>query len=366
MNKSDDELKDHQRIVKIQRDLLLKLTRADTLQDTLSICLDAAMEISGMDCGGIYLLDEDRGLKLVQSKCLSNTFLNAVDYYSPQATHTKLIISGTPLYLPYSNRNLPFPKVEVEYDEGLKALAVIPMRYNGEIIGCLDVSSRNIEEIPEFIRKSLETLVATAGILISKAKTEELLRKNEQRFIQAEKMAKLGHWERSFADNTSSWSKGTYDIFGVDPDGFKPTLRDFFKAIHPSDLKSVEKALNYSRANGTPLDIEFRIGRPDGEIINVQSHAEIVLRVDKEQDLFIGTIQDITMRKQAEEDLRIKSLRLQEMNTALKVLIEHREKEINEIEDKIMENVKKLIIPYLDKLDNALNKKENRVYVEMI
>ena len=57
-------------------------------------------------------------------------------------------------------------------------------------------------------------------------------------------------------------------------------------------------------------------------------------------------------------ELRIKSENLEEMNTALKVLLKKREEDKLELEEKVIYNVKELIIPFLNKLKKS--KLDNR------
>jgi PAS domain S-box-containing protein len=71
----------------------------------------------------------------------------------------------------------------------------------------------------------------------------------------------------------------------------------------------------------------------------------------------IESIRDITERKQDEEalknreqELQAKKNQLEDLNAALRVLLKQREEDKNDLEEKILANVKKLIIPYLDKL----------------
>jgi PAS domain S-box-containing protein len=68
-------------------------------------------------------------------------------------------------------------------------------------------------------------------------------------------------------------------------------------------------------------------------------------------NLAIG--QDVTERKKLEESLDIKSCTLEEVNTALKVLLKQREGDKRELEENISLNVKELILPYVEKLKKS-------------
>jgi DNA-binding CsgD family transcriptional regulator len=71
----------------------------------------------------------------------------------------------------------------------------------------------------------------------------------------------------------------------------------------------------------------------------------------------LGIMTDITARKHAEkaleekeQELKAKASNLEEVNTALKVLLKGREEDKTMIEEKIFANVKELVLPYVEKL----------------
>ncbi|MEZ4549186.1 MAG: hypothetical protein R2874_01565 [Desulfobacterales bacterium] len=57
--------------------------------------------------------------------------------------------------------------------------------------------------------------------------------------------------------------------------------------------------------------------------------------------------------RQKEEELREQSLDLQETNTALKILLKQREQDKEDLESKVLSNVRELILPYVEKLTNT-------------
>ncbi len=72
---------------------------------------------------------------------------------------------------------------------------------------------------------------------------------------------------------------------------------------------------------------------------------------------YVVSFLDITDRKKAElelknneNELRLKTLNLEEANTALKVLLRHREEDQSVMEQKVISNVKKMVLPYIEKL----------------
>lgn len=79
-----------------------------------------------------------------------------------------------------------------------------------------------------------------------------------------------------------------------------------------------------------------------------------------------GFVRDITERKTAEEELRTKSLNLMEVNAALRVLLKQREQDKSEMEDKIFGNVKKLVLPYVERLKERRLDHEQKTYLEIL
>jgi DNA-binding NarL/FixJ family response regulator len=71
-------------------------------------------------------------------------------------------------------------------------------------------------------------------------------------------------------------------------------------------------------------------------------------------------------RKKAENELRLKSKSLEEANTALKVLLQHREEDRQAMEEKVITNVKKLALPYVEKLKMLKLNESQMTYVKII
>jgi len=83
--------------------------------------------------------------------------------------------------------------------------------------------------------------------------------------------------------------------------------------------------------------------------------------------------QEIEERRQIElfltergKDIKNKTHELEEVNAALKVLLKHGEKDKKDVEEKVVPNVKKLVLPYAEKLNNSRLNDRQIVYLNII
>jgi len=175
------ERKEAERFNRIQRDLAVSLSGASTLKEALRISLEGILEATGMDGGIIYLVDrETGGLDLAHHAGFSESFVGRVSHYHPGDPAVRAIMSGEPIYAEYPTAEaVPASAGE---EEGLKAVAVVPIRHEGAVIGCLNLASRTLPEVPAGTRQMIEILAGQVGQSISHARLVSALRESEERY----------------------------------------------------------------------------------------------------------------------------------------------------------------------------------------
>lgn len=102
--------------------------------------------------------------------------------------------------------------------------------------------------------------------------------------------------------------------------------------------------------NTSGSDVEFRVRCRDGSLKWAVVDWQSIYGSDGTHLGHRASVRDITTRKGAEEALAVKSRSLEEMNTALKVLLNQREDDKKELEHTIRSNVERLVLPYLENL----------------
>jgi len=169
------ERKQAESLTHTQHHLSLALGTARGLDETLCLCLDAAIRVSGMDCGGVYLVDETSGnLDLASHTGLSPDFVTSVLHYDADSANVRLVMGGQPIYT--GHQDLGTPLDDLRRREGLRAIAVIPVRHEGRVIACLNVASHTVDTIPDLARVALESMASQIGNAIARSKAEEELR----------------------------------------------------------------------------------------------------------------------------------------------------------------------------------------------
>jgi PAS domain S-box-containing protein len=131
---------------------------------------------------------------------------------------------------------------------------------------------------------------------------------------EAQAIAHLGSWGLHLDSNRLEWSDETCRIFGV-AEGSVSSFEAFLERVHPEDRDTVDAAWR-AALEGAPYDIEHRI-LVDGQTRWVRERAQLTFGPDGSPTKGIGTVQDISDRKEAERILREKNTALERSNTDL-------------------------------------------------
>ena len=131
---------------------------------------------------------------------------------------------------------------------------------------------------------------------------EEELKRSERLHREAQRVAKVGHWELDSLSGTPIWSGEIFRIFGLDPRHGPPSFSAHADIIHHEDWDLLNRSMQALSTYGTPYDIIFRILRSNGETGWMHSIASAEKDEDGRVTRMFGTAQDITDLKQAEEE----------------------------------------------------------------
>ena len=152
------------------------------------------------------------------------------------------------------------------------------------------------------------------GILINyeditaQVHAETGLRQSHELLETAESLANVGSWQAAAGSKTPLWSAQTWRILGLDPSTTGPIDETTFdRSIHPDDLAGVSRATRRAIETGEPIDIEFRIVRPDGEVRDIRAIGRVERDEAGEPTRTVGANLDVTDARRATHDLRFQA-----------------------------------------------------------
>ncbi|WP_321429540.1 PAS domain S-box protein [uncultured Methanolobus sp.] len=129
------------------------------------------------------------------------------------------------------------------------------------------------------------------------------LRESEKSLSEAQRVAHVGNWNLDITNNNLCWSDEIYRIFGYSPQEFECTYDLFLTFVHPDDRGLVQDSVNRALYENEAYVIDHRIILPDGSERVVHELGEVIFDEGGQPIRIIGTVQDITERKQIENAL---------------------------------------------------------------
>jgi len=166
------------------------------------------------------------------------------------------------------------------------------------------------------------------------------------------------------------------EIFGYKREDFVGRNFSEVGVLGPRDLNKAWRDLRNTIAGKPPQVSEFEVFRRDGTKASVEVNSRLI-KIDGQPKASILIIRDITERKKAEEALRKvheeleqkvreRTLNLEEANTALRVLLRKRDEDRVELEERMLTNLKELILPYLEKMKRSRLDERQKTLLEII
>ncbi|HSI83362.1 MAG TPA: PAS domain-containing protein [Candidatus Methylacidiphilales bacterium] len=171
------------------------------------------------------------------------------------------------------------------------------------------------------------------------ARANRALVDNEQRLRLAIATGRIGLWVWNSSDvaNAGDWSLRLKEIFGLDGDT-EITHDLFLKCVHPEDRDRVHQAVMQALggANNGEYAAEYRVVRQnDGGVRWVTARAQAFLDAQGNPFRFIGTLMDITDRKEAEQAAARQNAELEERIAERTADLEHANKALQqEVEER--------------------------------
>jgi len=112
--------------------------------------------------------------------------------------------------------------------------------------------------------------------------------------------ARAGLWEWNLKTGENIWSNEIWMLYGLEKDDKKPCIDLWASTIHPDDREMAIQAVSTAADNETLLKVEYRVRYLDGSVHWLMSRGKPLYNDKGKVDRYIGTVIDITERKEAE------------------------------------------------------------------
>ncbi len=148
-----------------------------------------------------------------------------------------------------------------------------------------------------------EGLIGIFWDITEEVESKRQLEETREILAHAESVMHTGSWKLDIKRDQLVWSDETYKILEIDKVDFTPSYEAFLAIIHPDDYDAVNLAYQDSLISKEPYEIEHRIIMKDGRVKSVLEQCHTSFSDKGEPLVSIGTMQDITEKKQV--DLKI-------------------------------------------------------------
>jgi PAS domain S-box-containing protein len=226
-----------------------------------------------------------------------------------------------------------------------------------------DKAPRNYElKIVDRYGKMRDVLVTIAPIpgakkniasfldITERKRMEGALQTSEEKYRNIFENAREGIFQTTAEGTILSANPAFAQLFGYkSPEEMVKSVKDIGYQLYSNPSKRAELKGLFAK-HGQAHNFEVQCRRLDGNMIWVSINARVVKSEDGKDLFYEGTVVDITERKRMQEEIGTKSRSLEETNAALRVLLQHREKDKTELEEKVFHNIKELVLPYIDRL----------------
>ena len=203
----------------------------------------------------------------------------------------------------------------------VRAAIIVPLFKGGRCVAILHVHSVRPRRWTETEAALLEAAAERTWAAVEQAKAEARLRSSDERLRAATEAANVGTWDLDLQTDTLRWDEHCKAMFGLPPEAEVSLETSFYEGLHPDDRERLRRAIG--RALDPDLreayDAEYRTIASDGAQRWISAKGRAMFE-GAQAIRFVGTVLDISERKQAEEALAASEAALREESHALEVL----------------------------------------------
>jgi|GEM_PF-2173284 len=222
-----------------------------------------------------------------------------------QAVCGRVALTRQPFYQPELQAAAD-PMSEIIRSLGIQAYACNPLLTDGSLLGTLSFGSRTRRSFTADDLAFFKTLSRYVAAVKQRQLSEQVLRETEDRLRLAVEATDIGIYDYDVTTGLLRWDARTKALFGLSPEAEVTYEGSFLAGLHPEDRERADQAVREALDPAGPglFDVEYRtIGPADDVTRWIAARGKATFGEGGAARL-VGTVRDITARKEAEHGLQ--------------------------------------------------------------
>ncbi len=294
------ERMEEEELARAQRDLAIELGEMTGTPEITVMALNKMLEVTGLDCGGVYQYSpEKEEFILIYNAGLKPGFIEEVQTVPTTNPASQLLLEGKSLF---SDEMPLLLERERNKREGLKYISIVPLRYQGEIVGCVNVGSHTQESLSESKRQAIVGLGAIIGQALGRARLMSALEKSETRYRHLYDFMGEASYTYDPTLKLTAVNQQACAVIGIPAEEMLGKNVLELGILHPDDLEAAAQDIQRLFAGEPVVHDVFRFRTASGDI-RVGDVTGTGVWEDGVLTEITNVVVDITEKRRAEEML---------------------------------------------------------------
>ncbi len=263
LRQAERHIAERVRLASLTKDIGLALTAPGALQDTLQRCARIVVDHLGAAFARIWTLNEAEQVLELRASAGLYTHLDGPHGRVPVGRF-KIGLIALERAPHLTNTVIGDPRVgdqEWARREGMVAFAGYPLISGGELVGVLAMFARHPLTETDF--DGLGTVANAVAVGIARARADAEIRESEERYRFLAESAPTQVWTAAPGGALEFVNGQARAYFGADVAALEAEQQGGL--VHPDDRAALEAEWTRALAAGTPMELEYRLRRHDGE-----------------------------------------------------------------------------------------------------